>query len=87
MAAPRDDSGRLAYKISNLEAVDETDDGGVYRNGPWQTCVRIIHGNDYNPQTDAALPDQVAVVVDGSGYAARLAVKPDFGCVLWEEKP
>lgn len=49
------------------------------------TCVRIIHGNK-----DAWLPvpsdAQPAIVVDGSGYAARLLVLPTFGCVLHEPK-
>ena len=52
----------------------------------WHSCVRILHGNgsehgslDYNPQKE------LAIVVDGSGYAARLKVQPTFGCVLHEE--
>ena len=39
------------------------------------TCVRVVHGNG----------DDVKVV-DGSGYAARLLVLPNFGCILHEEK-
>lgn len=47
------------------------------------TCVRIIHGNKdtFCPEPSAAEP---AMVVDGSGYAARLLVAPTFGCVLHE---
>lgn len=52
-----------------------------------RTCVRIIHGNsskagyvgDAEPTTA-----QPAMVVDGSGYSARLLVLPMFGCVLHE---
>jgi hypothetical protein len=49
------------------------------------TCVRIIHGNRH---CGSAAPSkkQPAMVVDGSGYSARLLVLPTFGCVLHEEK-
>ncbi len=30
--------------------------------------------------------NDLAVCIDGSDYYAKLVVKPDFGCVLWEEK-
>lgn len=47
-----------------------------------RTCARIIHGNVSNEPSVLTEP---AVVVDGSGYAARLLVLPTFGCVLHEE--
>ena len=49
------------------------------------SCARIIHGNvDSCASRKAA--KELAVVTDGSGYAARLCVLPTFGCVLHEEK-
>lgn len=50
----------------------------------YHTCVRVIHGNAEPFRTEA--PDVPALVVDGSGYAARLVVLPTFGCVLHEAK-
>lgn len=47
-----------------------------------RSCVRIKHGNG-----GEASPDESAVVVDGSGYTARLLVLPTFGCALHEEMP
>ncbi len=44
-----------------------------------RSCVRIIHGN-----FDSDAEKEIATVVDGSGYAARLCVLPTFGCVLHE---
>lgn len=50
-----------------------------------RSCVRIIHGNaDSSSETQSA--SEPAVVIDGSGYAARLIVLPTFGCVLHEER-
>lgn len=46
-------------------------------------CVRIIHGNGSRASTVAT---ELAAVTDGSGYAAKLNVLPDFGCVLHEPK-
>lgn len=50
---------------------------------PWRSCTRIILGYDGMGLVDA-IKEEKAIVLDGSGYAARLAVKPDFGCTLWE---
>lgn len=65
------------------------------------SCVKIIHGNgDGNWRGSDGMPTdeelsaakwvdpekELAYVVDGSGYAARLKVKPDFGCVLHEPR-
>jgi len=47
-------------------------------------CARVIHGNGHRNKKSAA--NELAVVTDGSGYAARLQVMPAFGCVLHEEK-
>ena len=51
-----------------------------------RTCVRIIHGNSNRHNSDEVVLKELAVVTDGSGYAARLAVLPSFGCVLHEAK-
>lgn len=70
------------------------DDYGVSVDDAWSSCVKILHGNiliddpkvpdvTINQYDDTALK---AVVVDGSGYAARLLVKDDFGCALWEAR-
>jgi hypothetical protein len=48
-----------------------------------RTCTRIIHGNAETNDYEGT-PEQPAMVVDGSGYAARLMVLPTFGCVLHE---
>lgn len=48
-------------------------------------CARIIHGNSGDdPMSKVA--KELAVVTDGSGYAARLRVLSSFGCVLHEAK-
>lgn len=69
-----------------VEREDPNDSNRViYEDVPRQlrTCTRIIHGNrdtwDYE-----GTEQQPAMVVDGSGYAARLLVLPTFGCVLHE---
>lgn len=49
------------------------------------TCARIIHGNG-DAQGNPATRNEPALVVDGSGFAARLIVLPSFGCVLHEVK-
>lgn len=51
-----------------------------------RTCTRIIHGNR-DTWAYEGTEQQPAVVVDGSGYAARLLVLPTFGCVLHEPVP
>lgn len=55
------------------------------RESEHRYCARIIHGNaaSYGPEAEQALRD-LAVVTDGSGYAARLRVLPEFGCALHE---
>ena len=47
-------------------------------------CTRVIHGNDYGMGRKAG--NELATVVDGSGYSASLCVLPDFGCALFEKK-
>lgn len=47
------------------------------------SCVKIVHGN---PSGDTPNEHDLAAVLDGSGYAARLVVLPTFGCVLHESK-
>lgn len=49
------------------------------------TCVRIIHGN-LTISNPVPSEQQPAMVVDGSGYSARLLVLPTFGCILHEPK-
>jgi hypothetical protein len=49
-----------------------------------RTCTRIIHGNSWDAPDDA--DKQLALVTDGSGFAARLIVLPTFGCLLHEER-
>lgn len=49
------------------------------------SCTRIIHGNG-DGYSYRRLSKELACVVDGSGYAARLIVLPTFGCILHEEK-
>lgn len=41
----------------------------------------------YVAAIDAAFNEAKAVVQDGSSYRAELLTRPDFGCVLWTEKP
>lgn len=53
---------------------------------PQRTCVRVIHGNHYEVDDNIA-EKELAIVTDGSGYAARLLVLPTFGCVLHEPHP
>ena len=47
-------------------------------------CFRIIHGNGSRPVRGGS--GELAMVYDGSGYAATLYTKADFGCALFEEK-
>lgn len=73
MAAPRD---AMSVWDDSQDDICETEH---------RTCVRILHGNggDLKYRLAAAEP---ALVVDGSGYAARLVVLPTFGCMLHEEE-
>jgi hypothetical protein len=65
----------------------ETDDDGQPVGPMMQTCVRIVHGNKRGMDTpEHPAAGQLAAVLDGSGYAARLVVLPAFGCVLHEPK-
>lgn len=80
MAAPRDnDPYPLEKWNDDLEDTERSSHG---------TCVRIVHGNGYREDTPPwpAVKQAPAVVIDGSGYAARLLVLPSFGCTLHEEK-
>lgn len=60
----------------------------------YATCVAVVHGNHAGSLSEGsdncyyeyAEQDRKAVVLDGSCYAARLLVRKDFGCVLWEAK-
>ncbi len=54
-----------------------------YNETKHHSCLRIIHGNGDDSGNPA---HELAVVTDGSGYAARLCVLPTFGCVLHETK-
>lgn len=49
-------------------------------------CARIEHGNGGGSQQAERLAKDLAVVTDGSGYAARLRVLPSFGCALHESR-
>ena len=44
-------------------------------------CNRIKHDHRYQYAIQ-----ELAVVIDGSGYHAALCVENDFGCNLWEVK-
>lgn len=73
MAAPRS---------ASIYWFDDYDQDGESEHA---SCARIIHGNvDSCASRKAA--KELAVVTDGSGYAAMLCVLPNFGCVLHEEK-
>lgn len=81
MAAPRRDYDGFAVPSFYSDETGEVE--SAYR----ATCVRIVHGNARVNNLDEwkAREATPAVVVDGSGYAARLLVLPTFGCVLHEE--
>jgi hypothetical protein len=55
-------------------------DVGVHR-----LCAAVIHGNHWNAE-DGTVARSLAVVTDGSGYAAALRTQANFGCVMHEEK-
>lgn len=75
MAAPR---GLVKY-IEDADGMYVGESQSAHR-----TCTRILHGNggDHEHMVDS----EPALVVDGSGYAARLIVLPTFGCNLHEPK-
>lgn len=77
------DAGRCATCrfMAEKRAIGWEDDDEIAHH----TCVRIIHGNGMDLTCDPV--KEQAVVVDGSGYAARLCVLPTFGCALHEPKP
>jgi hypothetical protein len=69
---------------------DEKDADEAFR-----ACRAVIHDENYAadkealtnrhmPQAKEFQKSHVAVVQDGSGYAAWLRCREDFGCVLWE---
>lgn len=75
MAEPR---GRRFYEY-------EAETGTEERETEHRSRVRILHGNgdlEFEPYEKSAR--ESALVVDGSGYSARLIVLPTFGCVLHE---
>ena len=49
-------------------------------------CARIVHGG-IGEAADHGTEDADAVLSDGSGYAASLYTRPNFGCLLYESKP
>lgn len=59
-------------------------DGDEEGESDHRLCARIEHGNGGSGQQTKKLASDLAVVTDGSGYAARLRVLPTFGCVLHE---
>ena len=44
-------------------------------------CKRVAHGNDSGRET---VPGEHALVLDGSGYSAKLCVEKTFYCKFWE---
>lgn len=64
---------------------DETNDWKDIRS-QHRLCAQVIHANagDYDRST---IETALAIVTDGSGYAAALRTLPTFGCVLWEAEP
>lgn len=73
---------------SREDRVNDEGDRPVYYETTIHTCVRIIHGNHNTNEVEKVTSEkQPAVVIDGSGYQARLVVLPSFGCVLHEKKP
>tara|TARA_R110000868_G_scaffold204036_1_gene452064 strand:- start:14 stop:247 length:234 start_codon:yes stop_codon:yes gene_type:complete len=56
--------------------------------GPQDRGIENIHRQRFSDDEMSVIDeyDVLAVCVDGSDYYAKLIVKPDFGCVLWEEK-
>ena len=56
--------------------------------GPQDRGYEKIYRQRYSDDDENVINeyDDLAVCVDGSDYFAKLLVKPDFGCVLWEEK-
>lgn len=82
-ALPQCETCRFFARGTNgLEAWDE--DSGDYVEIGFHSCTRIIHGND--GKRAHVLRRELAVVTDGSGYAAKLQVLPTFGCVLHEAR-
>jgi len=49
---------------------------------PHRRCLKIIHGNGSGQ--GEAMKRSDAACLDGSGYAAGLWTKPEFGCNLFE---
>jgi hypothetical protein len=45
-------------------------------------CLRVLHAN-CSDRADFA-PDVLAIVTDGSGYAATFWTDPQFACVMFE---
>ncbi len=51
----------------------------------FHVCGRLAHLNHYRDEKERKLSDQVAGIVDGSGYFAALCVTDEFGCNQWEK--
>ena len=56
--------------------------------GPQDRSYENIYRQRYSDDGESVIDEynDLAVCIDGSDYYAKLVVKPDFGCVLWEEK-
>jgi hypothetical protein len=63
----------------------ENADGDFLENveAKYHTCTLIRHINDYSLSISK---QEVAGVVDGSGYAASFCVTDEFGCNQWMPK-
>jgi len=52
-------------------------------------CHRVMHyaggSREKGFRDNQSIHDEPAVVVDGSGYFARLRTKANFSCILWEQ--
>ena len=76
-------AGRTVAGDSDIDGDDATDPDFYQGDAdpPRKRCLKILHGVTPVP------PVPLAMLTDGSGYAAALWTAPEFGCVLFEVRP
>lgn len=69
--------------------LDDWNEKGESRETKHHICDKVIHINASSNWVNHGYNkgrDDLAVVIDGEGYIAKLLVLPDFGCILHQPK-
>lgn len=74
----------IAYRCYKIMMREYYSDGGY---DPLKCPVETVYEKDENGNVKySEHMHHLAYVEDGSSYYAALVTRPDFGCILWEQK-